>query len=172
MIIESNKVVSVNYKLTAKKDKTSEEAHIETADDSHPFVFLFGAGGLLEAFEKNLGGKKVGDGFDFYIDAANAYGLHDENHIVSIPVDAFHDDKGKFDSEHIQLGKIVPMMDNHGNRLQGLVKEITIQHVRMDFNHPLAGHELHFVGKVLEIRNATPDELSHGHVHGPGGHHH
>jgi FKBP-type peptidyl-prolyl cis-trans isomerase SlyD len=64
------------------------------------------------------------------------------------------------------------MSDEHGNHLQGEVKEVTANHVKMDFNHPLADHELHFKGEILDVRSAAPDEISHGHVHGPGGHHH
>jgi len=64
------------------------------------------------------------------------------------------------------------MHDQEGNRMQGLVVEITDTFVKMDFNHPLAGKNLHFIGEVLEVRPASLEELSHGHVHGPGGHHH
>jgi len=171
MIIEKNKVVSVSYHLTTKEED-GKETLVEKTEDAKPFVFLYGSGGLLEEFEKNLNGKKTGDTFDFFIDAKNAYGERDTSHIVSIPSDSFKDDAGKFDSENVKVGSVLPMVDNHGNKLQGLVTEITADNVKMDFNHPLAGQELHFKGNVLEIRQATDEELSHGHVHGPGGHHH
>jgi FKBP-type peptidyl-prolyl cis-trans isomerase SlyD len=64
------------------------------------------------------------------------------------------------------------MRDNDGNPLIGRVLTISDKIVEMDFNHPLAGHDLHFIGEILNVRNATNEELSHGHVHGPGGHHH
>ena len=64
------------------------------------------------------------------------------------------------------------MRDNDGNPLIGKVLAISDKIVEMDFNHPLAGHDLHFIGEILNVRNATNEELSHGHVHGPGGHHH
>jgi len=64
------------------------------------------------------------------------------------------------------------MSDNEGNHMRGQVKEITTEIVKMDFNHPLAGTDLHFKGEILDLREATADELAHGHVHGPGGHHH
>jgi FKBP-type peptidyl-prolyl cis-trans isomerase SlyD len=72
----------------------------------------------------------------------------------------------------VKVGNVLPMTDSDGNQMRGSVQEITGEHVRMDFNHPLAGQDLHFAGEVLEIRDATKEELSHGHVHGPGGHHH
>ena len=170
MIIESKKVVSVNYHLTVNEN--NQEILVEKTDAEHPFVFLFGAGGLLEAFESNLKGKKVGDSFDFRIDAENGYGLVDEDSIVTIPIDAFKAEDGTIDEEMVKVGNTLPMTDNEGNRLQGVVDEITDVHVRMDFNHPLAGQDLRFKGIVLDIREASAEELSHGHVHGPHGHHH
>ena len=170
MIIENKKVVSVNYQLTVQKKEG--ETLVEKTDKEHPFVFLFGDGNLLEAFENNLRGKKAGDAFDFKIDYHHGYGERDENHLVSIPIEAFKAEDGSVYRDSIQVGKILPMVDNEGHKLQGMVEEITDEHVKMDFNHPLAGHDLHFVGEVLDIRNATAEEISHGHVHGPGGHHH
>jgi len=172
MTIENNKVVSVSYKLTAKKAGEQEEQHVETTEEGQPFVFLLGSGGLIEGFENNLRGKKVGDQFDFYIESADGYGDVHLDNIVNIPVSAFYDDKGNFDYEMIKVGNTLPMTDSDGNRMNGTVHEITKEHVRMDFNHPLAGHQLHFAGEVLAVRNATEEELSHGHVHGDGGHHH
>ena len=171
MTIEKNKVVSVEYTLTVKNG-SGEESLVEKTDKAHPFVFLFGAGGLIPAFEDNLSGKKVGDGFDFYIKAAEGYGEHDAGHVVNIPIEAFKGEDGKVNTDEVAVGKTLPMIDNQGHRLQGLVQEVNEQFVRMDFNHPLAGQDLHFTGKVIEVREATAEEISHGHVHGPGGHHH
>lgn len=168
MKIENNTVVSVNY-LLAKKD-TGEK--IEETSTQHPFVFIFGNGGLLEDFESNLLNKKAGDSFDFFIDHKRGYGVRDEQHIVMIPIDSFMGDDGKFDSENVKLGVTLPMVDNEGNRLYGTVVEITAEYVKMDFNHPLAGQDLHFKGEVLEVRAASQEELDHGHVHGEHGHHH
>lgn len=172
MTIEANKVVSVNYNLTSKKTGQTEEVFVEKTSTANPFVFMFGVGGLIEGFENNLRGKKVGDKFDFRIAPADGYGEHNLENIVNIPITAFHDDKGNVDHEMVKVGKTLPMTDNQGNRMQGTVHEVTGEHVRMDFNHPLAGQELHFAGEVLAIRDATPDEIAHGHAHGPDGHHH
>ncbi len=168
MTIENNKVVSVNYKLAIKG--TGEQ--VEETSKEHPFVFLFGAGGLLPDFENNLNGKKPGDMFDFFIDAAKGYGVRDDQHVVMIPIDAFLGEDGKLDAENVKVGVTLPMVDNEGNRLYGNVLEITAEYVKMDFNHPLAGKDLHFKGEVLDVRAATADEISHGHVHGEHGHHH
>lgn len=168
MIVENNNVVSVNYHLSIKG--TGEQ--VEQTSKEHPFVFLFGAGGLLEDFENNLKGKKAGDTFDFFIEHSRGYGVRDEQHVVMIPIDAFLGEDGKLDSENVKVGVTLPMVDNEGHRLYGKVLEITAEFVKMDFNHPLAGKDLHFKGEVLDIRAATPDELAHGHVHGEHGHHH
>ena len=172
MTIEKNKVVSVNYNLTSKKPGETQEQFIEKTDSTNPFVFLYGVGGLIAGFEANLIGKKVGDAFDFHIASADAYGDRNVENVATIPITAFHDEKGKLDHDMVKVGNVLPMTDHEGNRMQGTVEEITADHVRMDFNHPLAGHELHFQGTVTEVREATAEELAHGHVHGQGGHHH
>jgi FKBP-type peptidyl-prolyl cis-trans isomerase SlyD len=64
------------------------------------------------------------------------------------------------------------MRDSNGNHVHGTVMKVEFNRVQMDFNHPLAGYDLYFEGEILEIRPATPEEIDHGHVHGPGGHHH
>jgi FKBP-type peptidyl-prolyl cis-trans isomerase SlyD len=168
MIIEKNTVVSVNYLLSLKESGEK----VEQTSKENPFVFIFGTGGLLEDFEANLQGKKIGDSFDFFVDHQRGYGVRDEQHLVMIPIEAFLGEDGSFDKENVKIGVTLPMVDNEGNRLYGTVMEISTEHVKMDFNHPLAGKDLHFKGEVLEVRKATEDELAHGHVHGEHGHHH
>ena len=170
MTISNNKAVSVNYHLTGKLGDGAEEL-IEQTSVEKPFVFLYGTGGILEDFEKNLNGKKAGDTFDFHIKADKAYGTHNPEYVAEIPKEAFHVD-GKFDSERVIAGAELPMLDSEGHQMHGLVVEVSDIHVVMDFNHPLAGYDLHFAGSILEVRDATPEELDHGHVHGPHGHHH
>ena len=172
MTVEQNKVVSVTYTLSSKKAGAAEENFIEKTDASHPFTFLFGVGGIIEGFEVNLGGKKVGDSFDFRVPAEKAYGDRTFENIANIPISAFKDKNGKIDHDMVKVGNVLPMTDHQGHRTEGVVEEITAEHVRMDFNHALAGHELHFKGEILSIREATAEELAHGHVHGPGAHHH
>jgi len=171
MIIETNKVVSVNYNLTSKKAGATEETFVEQTSVEKPFLFMFGTGGLIEGFENALRGKKVGDKFDFKVTPENGYGLSDDTMMPKIPKDAFNVD-GVFDSERVKQGEQLMMNDADGNELMGFVQEIGDDYVLMDFNHPLADHHLHFVGEVLDVRDATAEELDHGHVHGLGGHHH
>jgi len=170
MQITDDKVVTVSYTLTANKDNGPEEL-IEQTSDEHPFAFLFGFGGVLPDFEANLSQKKKGDKFDFRIMAENGYGQFEKDYVVKVDKAAFLID-GKFDDSRVKVGNDVEMNDAEGNRLIGRVLQITESFVEMDFNHPLAGFDLHFIGEVLDVRNATNEELEHGHVHGPGGHHH
>lgn len=170
MHISEDKVVSVNYYLTASKGNQPAEL-IEETSKEHPFVFLFGFGGVLPDFESNLNGKQKGDKFDFKIQAENGYGNYEKDYVVQIDRQAFVID-GKFDDVRIKVGNDVEMADADGNPLTGKVLTISDNSVEMDFNHPLAGYELHFIGEVLDVREATAEELDHGHVHGPGGHHH
>ncbi len=169
MKIDNNKIVSVTYRLEANTTG-NEKQHIETADAERPLVFLFGSGGLIPAFEENLAGKQKGDNFSFSIDAVNAYGEIENEALVDLPLDIFKVD-GVIDMSVLQTGNIVPMTDRDGNRLDGRVLEIGDESVKMDFNHPLAGHQLHFSGEVMEVRDASEEELSHGHAHtGMDGH--
>ena len=170
MTITKNKVVSVNYHLSAHVENEAPEL-IEQTTKETPFVFLFGGGQLLPDFENNLLDKKVGDKFDFAVMPKNGYGVSDPEMIAKIPKEAFHVD-GVFDSERVIEGEELMMNDADGNELMGFVNEIGDNYVIMDFNHPLADHHLHFVGEVLSIREATAEELDHGHVHVAGGHHH
>lgn len=171
MTINQNMVVSVNYRLTVSNTEITEELVEETTPEN-PFVFLFGSGGLLEEFERNLFGLKSGDFFDFTIKSENGYGISSADNIVKLPIGAFKPEGEELDTEIIRPGNFVPMMDDQGHQLQGLVIEVHPDHVLMDFNHPLAGKDLHFKGNVKNIRHASPEELAHGHVHGEGGHHH
>ena len=170
MTISEDKAVSVNYYLSAKKGDAPEQL-IEQTSTEQPFVFLFGFGGVLPDFESNLNGKKKGDKFDFKIEAKNGYGLYEQDYVIKIAKQAFEVD-GKFDDARVKVGQELEMNDADGNPLIGKILDIGEKEVEMDFNHPLAGHDLHFIGEVLDVREASQEELEHGHVHGPHGHHH
>lgn len=170
MTINKNTVVTVNYHLSSHVNDEAPEL-VEQTTKENPFVFMFGVGQLLPDFEKNLLDKTVGDKFDFKVTPENGYGIVDEEMIAKIPKEAFNVD-GKFDEERVKEGEELMMNDADGNQLMGFVAEIGDDYVVMDFNHPLADHNLHFVGEVMEVRAATEEEIAHGHVHGPGGHHH
>ncbi|ABG60666.1 FKBP-type peptidyl-prolyl cis-trans isomerase [Cytophaga hutchinsonii] len=168
LTISENKVVRLTYELSedSKKDEV-----IEKVDADQPATFLFGVGGLLPEFEENLFGLKQGDSFKFSIASENAYGPLDPNALVDIPKEAFTID-GKLQEDMLQVGSILPMRDNEDNFLQGRIVELKDDAVIMDFNHPLAGKDLYFKGTIIDVREATAEEISHGHVHGEGGHHH
>lgn len=171
MTISLNKVVSVNYHLTVAGENGGEEITIEKPQQKI-LLSLFLAEDNSFPNSKNLTEKLVGDKFDFRVSAANGYGEFQLDHIVNLPIENFIGEDGKLDTETIGVGKNVPMSDAEGNRLWGKVIEVSLTNIKMDFNHPLAGKELHFNGEVLAIREASKEELEHGHVHGPGGHHH
>lgn len=160
-------VVGISYTLT----ENNSTDIIEQVKKEDPFLFLLGAGNLLEKFEENITNLSIGDPFDFILQAEEAYGLIDQNAIVNVPVNVFIVN-GKFMEDLVQVGKPVTLQDQEGNPLIGTVLERGLEHVRIDFNHPMAGKSLRFVGEVVSIRKATDEELDHGHVHGPGGHHH
>ena len=155
MKIENNKFASLVYTL---HEGSSDGRVIETVEESAPLSFVFGAGRLLPAFEENLEGLEEGAVFDFSLAAADAYGEAREEMIISLPRNIF-EDEGVLRSEICYVGNSVPMMDSQGNRMNGVVVEIGDAFVKMDFNHPLAGTDLHFTGKVVDVREATPEEL-------------
>ncbi len=162
--IKPGKFVEVAYDLFVGED--GEQELMEKATSEEPLRFVFGLGQMLESFEKQLATLKPGDTFDFVISSQDAYGDFDEDHVIELPKETFMVD-GKFDTDMIFQGNTVPMMDSNGNRLNGSVLEVKDNAVVMDFNHPLAGEDLHFVGSVLLVRDATPEEITP--QHGCGG---
>jgi FKBP-type peptidyl-prolyl cis-trans isomerase SlyD len=170
MTVNDNKVVSLTYELRTD-DENGQQTLVEKVEQDNPMVFLYGVSGLLERFEDNIKGLSIGDRFEFSIDPEEGYGEFDEEAVVNLPKDVFKVN-GTVDNTMLQPGNFIPMTDNEGNRLQGRVLEIEEDSILMDFNHPLAGKNMHFKGEVVGIRDATSEELAHGHVHGEGGHHH
>ncbi|PKP50606.1 MAG: peptidylprolyl isomerase [Bacteroidetes bacterium HGW-Bacteroidetes-11] len=168
MIISNNKVVSLTYEL--KLDNAQGEI-VEVTDSDSPLVFLYGAGNMLPKFEQNLANLKLNDNFEFTLEAEDAYGPLISEAIIELPIDVFMVE-GKIDPEMLRIGNVIPMQDNQGNPLEGLVIGVDEASVKMDFNHPMAGKTLHFAGTIIDLRDATEEELSHGHVHGAHGHHH
>ncbi len=170
MKIEKNRVVSLTYELRVQNEN-GEQTLLEAATAEHPMVFIYGMSGLPEQFEENIDGLNVGDSFNFKLDAEDGYGEFDENAVVDLPKTVFQIE-GAVPDNMLEVGNFIPMADSEGNQLQGRVVNVTEETVTMDFNHPLAGKELYFQGKVEKVREASSEELDHGHVHGEGGHHH
>ncbi|MBW6497816.1 MAG: FKBP-type peptidyl-prolyl cis-trans isomerase [Bacteroidales bacterium] len=161
------KVISLTYEL---RTGNAQGDIIETADKANPAQFLFGTGNLIPDFENNVGSLNQGDAFEFIILSENAYGPVNQEALIDLPKSVFVID-GELASDMLEVGNMVPMRDQEGNPLNGKVVEVGEETVKMDFNHPLAGMDLHFKGEVLETREATAEEVSHGHVHtGQDGH--
>ena len=151
-----NKNITVAYKLYTIED--GEKELVEEAKAEHPFQFISGMGTTLEAFESQIVPLKKGDKFDFTIPSAEAYGEYNDEHVLDLPKHIF-EIEGKFDSERIVAGNIVPLMDSEGRRMNGTVVEVKPDIVVVDMNHPLAGADLNFVGEVVESRPATNEEI-------------
>lgn len=161
------KVVSLSYEL---RKGGPEGEIVESVESNKPVQFLVGAGRLIPRFEENVISLANDEGFEFTVKSDEAYGPVNEKAVVDLPKDIFMVD-GQLAEDLLEVGKILNMQDQEGNPHRGQVKEIGEETVKMDFNHPLAGMDLHFKGKVLDSREATPEEISHGHVHtGQDGH--
>jgi FKBP-type peptidyl-prolyl cis-trans isomerase SlyD len=164
MKIEPQHVVSLTYDLYVKKEDGTEGLQ-ESATQEQPLTFLYGAGQMIPKFEEELSTLSTGDTYDFHIQASEAYGEFDEEAVANLPKEMFQG------TDLPQIGEVLPLQDNNGNRFQGQVVSVTEDSVIVDLNHPMAGQDLHFKGEILNVRPATPEELSHGHAHGPDGHH-
>lgn len=156
MTITKDKMVSLTYEL--RLDGKKGEV-FETAGKDNPLVFLYGAGLMIPAFENYLLEKRAGDKFEIDIPAKDGYGEINEEAVVDLPKSIFQVN-GKIDEEMLVTGNTIPMMSAHGQRMDGLVISIQDETVTLDFNHPLAGEDLHFEGEVLDVRNATDEELN------------
>ncbi len=161
MKIEKNKVVSVTYDL---RTDGFDGQIIESATEENPLRFIFESGMMLPAFEAQLAGKEKGETFQFQLSPEEAYGEVNQDNIIDLPKKAFELD-GKIEEGLLTVGNIIPMQDENGNQFEGIVAKVEGETVTMDFNHPMAGQTLYFIGKIIEVRDATPEELDHGHVH-------
>jgi FKBP-type peptidyl-prolyl cis-trans isomerase SlyD len=162
MKIAEKKAVSIEFTL---KDDKGEV--METSVGKDPLWYLHGEGNLVPGLEKALTGKDVGETVDAKLAPADAYGERDEKEIRNVPL-------RKFKAPKIQVGGRYQIEAPDGLRVV-VVLAVNGDYVKVDGNHPLAGQTLHFVVKVLEVRDATEEELQHGHVHdahGHGHHHH
>jgi FKBP-type peptidyl-prolyl cis-trans isomerase SlyD len=132
---------------------------VEQATETQPLEFLYGAGAMLPKFESQLAGLREGEPFTIKLSKNDAYGDVNEEAVVELPKHVFLVG-GKFDDELITVGNTVPMMSSNGQRLNGLVLEVNDEIVTMDFNHPLAGEDLFFAGKVIAVREASDEEVA------------
>ena len=160
MQISDQSVVSFHFTL-----KDDEGEVLDSSAGSEPLTYLHGTGNIIPGLENALVGKKVGDKFDVTLTPEQGYGARDEKLVQKIPKNQFPDPDKLEEGMQFQInGPQGPLMLT--------VQEVTDNDVIVDGNPELAGETLHFNIEVTEIRAASAEELEHGHVHGPGGHHH
>ena len=153
MIVEKDRVVSIDYNL---RDNSGNL--IDSSEGSDPLEYLHGNGNIIPGLEKALAGKKAGDKLTCSIAAADAYGERDDSLIFKV-------NKSEFEGADIEVGM---QFEAHGEEGAQIVTVVGIEgeEVTIDANHPLAGETLNFDVKIVDVREATSEELEHGHVHG------
>lgn len=157
MKVSTNKFVTVAYDLHVGEGE--ERELMERATSDNPLEFIYDTGSMLPAFESQLSNLTAGDAFDFILQPEEAYGEYVDEHVIDLDRAMFEQD-GVLNEEVVFAGNSLPMMDSDGNRLNGTVVEVKDDVITMDFNHPLAGNALNFTGTILEVREATPEELT------------
>lgn len=161
MQIEKHKVVTINYTL-----KNDAGEVLDTSDGGEPMAYIQGIGNLIPGLESALEGKSAGDALQVAIAPEHAYGMHDENLIQVV-------DRSVFQGvQELEVGMQFHAQSEQGDTQVIWVADIEGDEVTIDGNHPLAGETLNFDVTVVDVREATEEELDHGHVHGPGGHQH
>ncbi len=158
MQISDNTAVSIHYTLT-----NSAGEKLDSSVGGEPLEYLHGAGNIIPGLEDALAGKEAGDKFKVTIDAENAYGEKQAEMIQVVP-------KSMFNDMPVEPGMQFQAQVSHGPGIITVV-EVNGDEVTIDGNHPLAGEDLTFDVEVMNVRQATEDEISHGHIHGEGEHH-
>ena len=158
MQIAANKAVSIDYTLT-----NADGEVLDSSDGGAPLVYLQGAGNIIPGLEKALEGKQAGDAGNVTVEPAEAYGEFNAELIAVLGRNMFEG------VDELEVG-----MQFHASGPDGSMQIVTIKalegdEVTVDGNHPLAGEQLTFDVKVVEVRDATEDEMAHGHIHGEGG---
>lgn len=159
MQIAKEKVVSIHYTL-----KDNKGAVLDSSIGDHPLMYIQGIGSLIPGMEEGLEGKQKGDKLEIKVSPEKGYGIRDERMVQTLP-------RSAFGTQKVEKGMQFHAGTNQGSQVV-TVTEVGRDTVTVDGNHPLAGQELNFSVEVMDVRNATKEELDHGHVHGPGGHHH
>ena len=156
--MSEKKYITVSYDLYTDNSEGIHEI-VESASPTYPFQFITGLGTTLDAFESKIAALSQGDDFDFRLSTEEAYGNYEDEYVKELDPSLFTVN-GHFDKENIYPGNVIGLTNADGNRFDGLILEVTDTKVVVDLNHPLAGKELHFVGKVVTSRPATDEELS------------
>jgi len=161
MTIAQHKVVTIHYKVS---DSDSDEV-IDSSENGEPMTYLHGARNIIPGLEQALEGKSVGDELEVTVEPADAYGERSDDRVQQVPIEAFQE------MEKIEPGMAVTAQTDQGP-INLVVTEVDETTVTVDANHPLAGKMLKFEVKIEAVRDASEEEMEHGHVHGPGGHDH
>lgn len=160
MQIEPNSVVTLHYTL-----KDNEGTVIDQSEDGS-FLYLHGAMNIIPGLENALTGKTAGEELSVKVSPEEGYGVKDPARIQEVPKDMFQT------AEEIQVGAQFHAQGPDGNAIVVTVTEIKEEAVVIDANHALAGIDLNFDVKIIDVREASEEEIAHGHVHGPHGHDH
>lgn len=157
--VQNNLVVSMEYTLHVDQEE------IDSSNGQDPLQFLVGHGNIISGLEREMIGMKVGESKDVVVLPAEGYGEFDENAFMNVPRNAFPSDLP------VEEGAELTVRDDAGQSRYARIDAIDGDTVTLNFNHPLAGDELHFNVKVVGLREPTAEELEHGHVHQAGHHH-
>ena len=160
MQIEDKRVVTLAYIL-----KDNDDNIIDQSDDGS-FCYLHGASNIIPGLESALAGKLSGDELSVSIPPEEAYGVREDEKIQNVPREMFPPE------QEIEPGMQFHAQSPDGNTLVVTIAKVEEESVVVDGNHPLAGVHLNFDVRIMDVREATSEELDHGHVHGPGGHQH
>ena len=160
MKIADQTAASFHYTL-----KNSAGEVLDSSAGNEPLVYLQGAGNIVPGLERQMLGKSVGDKFNATVQPEDGYGVPNPALLRVVPKHAFPE--GVELEVGMQFGTHTP-----NGPAAIVIKSIDADSVTVDGNHPLAGETLHFEVEITDVRAASLEELQHGHVHGPGGHHH
>ncbi len=160
MKAEKNKVVTFHYHLTGEDNET-----IDSSREAEPLAVLFGHGAIIPGLEQAMEGRVAGDRFNVSVPPDQGYGLRRDDFTQRVPKKYFRN------AEQLKPGDSTVLSTEQGHR-PVVVLKVGSSVIDVDLNHPLAGKTLQFDIEITDIRDASAEELEHGHVHGAGGHHH
>lgn len=166
--ITINKVVSFHYRLSDVDEDGNRGEVMEESFDGEPLYYLHGFHNVIVGLEKALEGKHEGDAIDIVVQADDAYGRRHRDAVRRVPIKHLHVPKG---AKVLVPGMIAAVQTKEGTQRVVIVK-VGKFNADVDLNHPYAGKALHYEVKVVGVRDASAEEITHGHVHGSGGHHH
>ncbi|UHQ24534.1 peptidylprolyl isomerase [Lysobacter sp. 5GHs7-4] len=159
MKIEKDRVVRFHYTVSEQGQEP-----LETSEGRDPLAILIGHGNIIPGLETAMDGREAGEKFEVDVVAADAYGVRQEGLTQRVP-------KKYFKDARLEPGMQAVLPTNFGPRAV-TIQKVGMSVVDVDLNHPMAGKDLHFAVEIVEVREASTEEIEHGHVHGDGGHHH